>query len=64
HFQQIFTRRRRDRAAHNDTLSAFLIMTIRAGWQKKYVIRSAARHPSTVSGRNKIAPTDGKVIFG
>ncbi|HGE9846323.1 TPA: hypothetical protein ACGBLI_003906, partial [Salmonella enterica subsp. enterica serovar Panama] len=60
----IFTRRRRDRAAHNDTLSAFLIMTIRAGWQKKYVIRSAARHPSTVSGRNKIAPTDGKVIFG
>ncbi|EPI75634.1 hypothetical protein A671_00539 [Salmonella enterica subsp. enterica serovar Dublin str. DG22] len=39
-------------------------MTIRAGWQKKYVIRSAARPPSTVSGRNKIAPTDGKVIFG
>ncbi|EHC85869.1 hypothetical protein LTSERUB_3632 [Salmonella enterica subsp. enterica serovar Rubislaw str. A4-653] len=53
-------------------------MTIRAGWQKKYVIRSATRHPSTVSGRNKIgkiaptdgkgrnkiAPTDGKVIFG
>ncbi|AGR59500.1 hypothetical protein A464_2315 [Salmonella bongori N268-08] len=39
-------------------------MTIRAGWQKKYVIRSAARHPTTVSGRNKIAPTNGTLISG